>query len=108
MATNEFSFGVGLSQQPRFTVYDDDELQSLQVKKNAKRTKQSTTYGSNTLKKFCEERKIANFSRLVDVPINELADLLKKFSASACKKDGKRYKVNAIKGIRFALQRYFI
>ena len=52
MATNEFSFGVGLSQQPRFTVYDDDGLQSLQVKKNAKRTEQSTTYGGNTLKKF--------------------------------------------------------
>ena len=104
---NEFSFGVGLSQQPRFTVYDDDELQSLQVKKNAKRTDQCTTYGSNTLKKFCEETRIADFSRLVDIPINELADLLKKFYAGARKKDGKRYKVNAIKGIWFALQRYF-
>ena len=105
--TTDFSFGVGLSQQPRFAVLDDAELEALQKKKNAKNTDSSTAFGANTLKKFCKETKFGDFSKLSELSIDALAVLLKRFYAGARKADGRRYKVNAIKGIRFALQRYF-
>ena len=65
--TKEFSFGVGLSQQPRFAALNNEQLEYLQKKKNAKNT-DSSTFGGSTLKKFCEETKIGDFSKLSIYP----------------------------------------
>ena len=77
--TTEFSFVVEIIQQPRFAVLDDEQLESLQKKKNAKNTG-STAFGANMQKKFCVETKIGEFSKLSELSFDTLADLMKKFN----------------------------
>ena len=67
--TTEFSFGVGPSQHPCFAVLGDEQLESLQRNKNAKNRDSSTAFDSNNLRKFYEERKIVEFSKLLEVCI---------------------------------------
>ena len=104
---DKFDLGINLS-QPRFTILSDTQIKDLEKKKRAKKTENATKIGMNTLKEFCEETQMARFDELKSVPENELCRILKNFWASARKKDGQRYKVNALKGLRFALQRYFV
>ena len=65
----KFSFGVGPSQHPCFAVLGDEQLESLQRNKNAKNRDSSTAFDANKLRKFYEERKIVEFSKLLEVCI---------------------------------------
>ena len=88
MMSENFDLGISLS-QPRFSILTDDELLDLEKKKRSKRTDKATLNGANTLKKFCQETKVAVYEELQTLPDDELCSVLKKFWAGARKKDGK-------------------
>ena len=106
-----FDFGVNLDcddnlEPKRFAEVSDETVKSMAKKKNAKRTDESTRSGVKILRDYCLDAGIIfpdNTATAVD-----LNSILSKFYIGARTRKGEMYKINSLKSIRFALQRFFL
>ena len=90
----------------RVAQVSDETVKSMAMKKNAKRTDESTKSAVKILRDYCEETGILfpdNTATAAD-----LDSILSKFYIGARTRNGQMYKINSIKSIRFALQRFFL
>ena len=109
-----FDFGVNLdcddeaanAGPKRFAQVSDEVVNNMAKKKNAKRTDESTKSAVKILQDYCHEAGIHfpdNTATAVD-----LDSILSKFYIGARTRKGEMYKINSMKSIRFALQRFFL
>ena len=112
-----FDFGIGVGKlnlddngvgeaDARFAEVSEETVRSMAKKKNAARTDESTKSGLKILVDYCRNSSIVFPSS--SATATELNSVLSKFYIAARTRKGEMYKINSLRAIRFALQRYFL
>ena len=107
-----FDFGVQVKKlddandRERFVEVSEETVKNMAKKKNAARTNESTKSAVKILLDYCRNLKIVFPSATATAA--ELNFVLRKFYIAVRTKKGEVYKINSLKSIRFALQRYFL
>ena len=90
----------------RFAQSTDEDLERLLSEKDAANTKRSTKAAVQCLVQYLVA--INKATDLGSYNVDDLASLLGAFYADARKKDGSKYKLSALKTMRFGLARHII
>ncbi|XP_070546513.1 uncharacterized protein [Ptychodera flava] len=88
----------------RFVDVGETELSTLENARNEKNTSQQTKWGVRVLREWLDYKHYPlNFE---DLPIDQLAELLREFYASARKQDGESYGKSSLSGLRASIHRH--
>ena len=90
----------------RFAEVSEETVRNMTKKKNAPKTDESTKSGVKILADYCRNAEIVFPPTMATAA--ELNSVLSRFYIAARTKKGEIYKINSMKSIRFALQRYFL
>ena len=96
---------VGQGAQGRFGSSTDEDISKILDEKDAPSTKKTTKSSLMCLQQYITETN--NEINFDNYSTQELASLLVNFYADARKKNGEKYKLSALKSIRFGLARHF-
>ena len=85
---------------------DNEQLDEIEQKAQAKNTKRATEWGVKTFEKCCEKRKITVDLKTVSLSATDLSEILRNFFAEVKTEKGQALTPGALTGIRAAIHRH--
>ena len=111
MAKSIYYFKMG--EVPNFQLFssqnpdlDNEQLDEIEQKAQAKNTKRATEWGVKKFEKWCEKRKITVDLKTVSLSATDLSEILRKFFAEVKTEKGQALTQSALTGIRAAIHRH--